>query len=71
MYCLQTSDRDREQGFDAPATPLHYVNDYARVNVYMSADTESHPPPRGRDLTLEWHGRLLIPFLQNSRLSAS
>jgi hypothetical protein len=71
MYLVQTPDQHREQGFDAPATPLHYVNDYARVNVYMSADTESHPLPRGRGLALEWHGRLFTPFLQNSRLSAS
>jgi len=71
MYFVQTPDQDRGQGSDAPATPLHYVNDYARVNVYMSADTESHPPPRGRGLALEWHGRLLIPFLRNSRLFAS
>jgi hypothetical protein len=71
MYLVQTPDPHREQGSDVPTTPLHYVNDYARVNVYMSADKESHVPPRGRSLALEWHGRLFIPFLRNARLSAS
>jgi hypothetical protein len=54
MYFVQTPDQHREKGSDSqelssfagecgsdvPATPLHYVNDYARVNVYMPADTE-------------------------------
>ena len=55
MCFVQTLDQHRQQGSDsqelssftgecgsdAPATPFHYVNDYARVNVYVSADTES------------------------------
>ena len=35
MYFVQTPDQHREQGSNVPATPLHYVNDHARVNVYV------------------------------------